>query len=158
MEPNPLHSSVSAQDMPVLFTDCLASDALSPMNRILQIPEEILREDVRVIERFISRQQETGFVSFWLNARLPAVACHAMINGLLMDIIAGMDKNKPGRFGLPWSENCYGPDGHLQQQCGRPSVHRGLGTGGSNNRGSACAKKKKKLQLRNWIEQVGISF
>jgi len=68
---------------------------MAPHNeRIRQILEEDLREDVRVIERFISRQQETGFVSSRLNARVLAVACHAMINGLLLDIIAGMDKKE----------------------------------------------------------------
>ena len=68
---------------------------IAPHNeRIRQILEEDLREDVRVIERFISRQQETGFVSSRLNARVLAVACHAMINGLLLDIIAGMDKKE----------------------------------------------------------------
>jgi hypothetical protein len=68
---------------------------IAPHNeRIRQILEEDLREDVRVIERFISSQQETGFVSFRLNARVLAVACHAMMNGLLLDIIAGMDKEE----------------------------------------------------------------
>jgi len=68
---------------------------MAPHNeRIRQILEEDLREDVRVIERFISRQQESGFVSSRLNARVLAVACHAMINGLLLDIIAGMDKKE----------------------------------------------------------------
>jgi len=68
---------------------------IAPHNeRIRQILEEDLREDVRVIECFISRQQETGFVSSRLNARVLAVACHALINGLLLDIIAGMDKKE----------------------------------------------------------------
>lgn len=68
---------------------------IAPHNeRIRQILEEDLREDVRVIERFISHQQETGFVSTRLNARVLAVACHAMINGLLLDMIAGMDKKE----------------------------------------------------------------
>jgi AcrR family transcriptional regulator len=66
---------------------------IAPHNeRIRQILEEDLREDVRVIELFISRQQETGFVSSRLNPHVLAVACHAMINGLLLDIMAGMDK------------------------------------------------------------------
>jgi AcrR family transcriptional regulator len=68
---------------------------IAPHNeRICQILEEDLREDVGVIERFIVRQQETGFISSQLNAHVLAVACHAMINGLLLDIIAGMDKNE----------------------------------------------------------------
>ncbi len=65
---------------------------IAPHNeRIRQILEEDLREDVRVIERFISRKQETGFVSSRLNPHVLAVACHAMINGLLLDITVGMD-------------------------------------------------------------------
>ena len=62
--------------------------------RIRQILEEDLREDLRVIERFISRQQETGFVSSRLDAHVLAVASHAMISGLLLDIIAGIDKKE----------------------------------------------------------------
>lgn len=66
---------------------------MAPHNeRIRLILEEDLREDVLVIERFISRQQETGFVSSRLDPNILAIACHAMVNGLLLDIIAGMDK------------------------------------------------------------------
>ncbi|MDD1685336.1 MAG: TetR/AcrR family transcriptional regulator [Methanoregula sp.] len=68
---------------------------MAPYNdRIRQILEEDLRGDVRVIERFITSQQETGFVSFQHNAHMLAVACHAMINGLLFDIAVGMDKGE----------------------------------------------------------------
>jgi len=68
---------------------------IAPHNeRIRQILAEDLREDVRVVERFISRQQETGFISSRLSARVLAVASHALINGLLLDIIAGMDKQE----------------------------------------------------------------
>lgn len=68
---------------------------IAPHNeRIRQILEEDLREDVRVIERFISRQQETGFVSSSLDSRVLAIACHALVNGLLLDIMAGMDKEE----------------------------------------------------------------
>ncbi len=68
---------------------------IAPHNeRIRQILEEDLREDVRVIELFIAHQQETGYVSSRLDARVLAVACHAMINGLLIDIMAGMDKEE----------------------------------------------------------------
>ena len=66
---------------------------IAPHNeRIRQVLEEDLREDVRVIELFISHQQEKGFVFSRLNVHVLAVACHAMINGLLLDIMAGMDK------------------------------------------------------------------
>ena len=48
-------------------------------------------EDLRVIEQFVAGQQENGLVSDRLNARTLAVACDALINGLLMDIMMGMD-------------------------------------------------------------------
>jgi AcrR family transcriptional regulator len=51
-------------------------------------------EDIRVVERFISRQQESGLVSGHLNSRVLAIACDALINGLLIDIMAGMDKEE----------------------------------------------------------------
>lgn len=131
---------------------------ITPHNgRILQILEGSQQEDVRVIELFLLRHQETGFVSSLLNARVVAAACHAMSSGLLLDIFAGLDKKWRDRFGIPWSKHCYVPNEYLQQQCGRSSVRRGLESGGPNNRYPACAKKES-LQLGNWIEQVGIFF
>jgi AcrR family transcriptional regulator len=67
--------------------------------RIRQILEEDLREDIRVIERFIARQQETGFVASRPDARMLAMASHALINGLFLDIAAGMD---PGEARKIW--------------------------------------------------------
>ena len=68
---------------------------IAPRNeRIRQILEEDLREDVLVIERFISGQQEAGFVSSRLTAHELAVAFHAIVNGLLLDMMAGMDKKE----------------------------------------------------------------
>ena len=72
---------------------------MAPHNeRIRKILEEDLREDVRVIERFITRQQEISHVSFRLNARELAGAFHAIISGLLLDIMAGMDKEEAKRI------------------------------------------------------------
>ncbi|MCK9631672.1 MAG: TetR/AcrR family transcriptional regulator [Methanoregula sp.] len=51
-------------------------------------------EDIRVIERFISRQQETGLISSRLDPRVLAVACDALANGLLMDVLMGMDRDE----------------------------------------------------------------
>ncbi len=51
-------------------------------------------EDILVIERFIASQQETGFVSSRLDPRLLAVACDALANGLLMDVMMGMDREE----------------------------------------------------------------
>ena len=52
------------------------------------------REDIWVIERFIRRQQETGLVSRQLDPRVLALACDALANGLLMDVLIGMDRDE----------------------------------------------------------------
>jgi len=51
-------------------------------------------EDIRVVERFIARQQEEGLVSRTLDPRTLAIACDALMNGLLMDIMVGLDKEE----------------------------------------------------------------
>lgn len=51
-------------------------------------------EDIRVIEQFIAYQQETGFISSSLNPRTLAVACDALANGLLMNVMIGMDRDE----------------------------------------------------------------
>jgi len=51
-------------------------------------------EDIRVVERFIARQQGTGLISGHLNSRVLAIACDALVNGLLIDIMAGLDKEE----------------------------------------------------------------
>ena len=48
-------------------------------------------EDLRAIERFIASQQKRGLVSDRLDSRVLAVACDALINGLLMDMMMGME-------------------------------------------------------------------
>jgi AcrR family transcriptional regulator len=59
---------------------------------------EILRqdriEDLRIVQQFIARQQEEGLVSRVLDPRTLAIACDALINGLLMDIMMGLDKDE----------------------------------------------------------------
>jgi AcrR family transcriptional regulator len=62
--------------------------------RIRNLLHEDRIEDIRVVERFITRQQETGLVSGQLNPRVLAIACDALMNGLLIDIMAGMDKDE----------------------------------------------------------------
>ena len=64
------------------------------MSGSAQLLEEDRREDIRVIERFIAHQQEIGFVSSRLDSRVIAIACDAIINGLLIDIMAGMDREE----------------------------------------------------------------
>jgi AcrR family transcriptional regulator len=66
--------------------------------RIRQILDEDLREDIRVIEGFVAHQQETGYVSERLDPHVLAVSCHAMINGLLLDIATGMDREEAKRI------------------------------------------------------------
>ena len=57
---------------------------------------ELLRkdriEDIRLVEQFVVRQQEKGLISGQLNPRILSIASDALINGLLVDIMAGMDK------------------------------------------------------------------
>jgi tetrahydromethanopterin S-methyltransferase subunit F len=62
--------------------------------RIRNLLHEDRIEDIRVVERFITRQQETGLVSGQLNPRVLAIACDALMNGLLIDIMSGMDKEE----------------------------------------------------------------
>ena len=63
-------------------------------DRIRQLLRKDRMEDILVIEHFIIRQQETGLVSSRLDPRALAVACDAMVNGLLLDMVAGMDKDE----------------------------------------------------------------
>jgi len=51
-------------------------------------------EDIRIVERFIAQQQGTGLISRHLNSRVLAIACDALVNGLLIDIMAGLDKEE----------------------------------------------------------------
>ncbi len=51
-------------------------------------------EDINLVERFIVRRQEAGVVSGKLDPRFLAIACDALINGLLIDIMAGLDKEE----------------------------------------------------------------
>jgi AcrR family transcriptional regulator len=62
--------------------------------RIRNLLHEDRIEDIRVVERFITRQQESGLVSGQLDPHILAIACDALMNGLLIDIMAGMDKEE----------------------------------------------------------------
>ena len=48
-------------------------------------------EDLRIIEQFIISQQKRGLVSEGIDTRSLAVACDALINGLLVNVMMGMD-------------------------------------------------------------------
>jgi AcrR family transcriptional regulator len=62
--------------------------------RIRAVLVQDRKEDIWVIERFIRRQQETGLVSRQLDPRVLALACDALANGLLMDVLMGMDREE----------------------------------------------------------------
>jgi AcrR family transcriptional regulator len=51
-------------------------------------------EDIRIVEQFIARQQGKGLISGKLDSRVLAIACDALVNGLLIDIMAGLDKEE----------------------------------------------------------------
>jgi len=55
----------------------------------------ILREDrygdLAVIERFIDEQKKRGLIHSSIDSRLLAVTCDALINGLMFDVMIGMD-------------------------------------------------------------------
>lgn len=96
----------------VLFDSLLAyapqfSSMFSEM-MLLSVHNERLRivlhqdrtEDIRIIERFIASQQEIGYVSPGLSPRVLAIACDALVNGLLLDIMAGLDKEEAKKIWL----------------------------------------------------------
>jgi len=62
--------------------------------RIRTILQQDRIEDINVVEHFFTRLQEAGRVSDRLNPRVLAATCDALMNGLLIDIIAGMDKEE----------------------------------------------------------------
>jgi AcrR family transcriptional regulator len=70
--------------------------------RLRTVLVEDRKEDIWVIERFIRRQQETGLVSRRLDPRVLALACDALANGLLMDVMMGLDKDEAKRV---WVES-----------------------------------------------------
>jgi AcrR family transcriptional regulator len=68
--------------------------------RIRELLVQDRAEDLRVIERFIAGQQKTGLISENLNSRTLAITCDALINGLLIDIMMGMDREEAKRIWL----------------------------------------------------------
>lgn len=62
--------------------------------RLRTVLAEDRKEDIWVIERFIRRQQQTGFIPDRLDPRVLALACDALANGLLMDVMMGMDNEE----------------------------------------------------------------
>ncbi len=56
-------------------------------------------EDIRIIERFILSQQKRGLVSDLIDPRPLAIACDALANGLLINVMMGM---KPEEAKKTW--------------------------------------------------------
>jgi AcrR family transcriptional regulator len=72
---------------------------LAPRNgRIRRILEEDRQEDLLVIERFIARQRDNGLISPRLDPHALALASHAIIGGLLLDMSTGLDKEEAKRI------------------------------------------------------------
>jgi AcrR family transcriptional regulator len=51
-------------------------------------------EDINIVENFIRRQQVAGIISRRIDPRALAIAGDALLNGLLIDILAGLDKKE----------------------------------------------------------------
>ena len=51
-------------------------------------------EDINIVENFIRRQQVVGIISAKIDPRALAIAGDALLNGLLIDILAGLDKKE----------------------------------------------------------------
>ena len=75
-----------------MYTEMLLLAVHNEQMRVVLRNDRI--EDIRVVERFIARQQEERLVSRTLDPRTLAIACDALINGLLMDIMMGLDKDE----------------------------------------------------------------
>lgn len=75
-----------------MYSEMLLLAARNERLRLVLVQDR--KEDIWVIERFIRRQQETGLVSRKLDPRVLSLACDALANGLLMDVMMGMDREE----------------------------------------------------------------
>ncbi|MDO9550818.1 MAG: helix-turn-helix domain-containing protein [Methanoregula sp.] len=75
-----------------MYSEMLLLAARNERLRMVLIQDRT--EDIRVIEHFIAYQQKTGFISCRLEPRILAVACDALANGLLMNVMVGMDRDE----------------------------------------------------------------
>ncbi len=81
----------------VLQFNAMNSELMLLATNNTRIREQIFRdraEDLRVIEHFITGQQKRGLISETLDPRTLAVACDALVNGLLANVMMGMDKEE----------------------------------------------------------------
>jgi AcrR family transcriptional regulator len=56
--------------------------------------------DLAVIEQFINEQKKKGLIHSSIDSRILAVACDALINGLMFDVMIGMDPAEAKRVWL----------------------------------------------------------
>jgi len=59
-----------------------------------------LAGDLGVIEKFIERQKRKRLIHSSIDSKILAAACHAIINGLMFDIMIGMDPVEAKRIWL----------------------------------------------------------
>lgn len=78
------------------FNDMYAETLLlaSHNEKLRDLLRQDRKEDLRLVQQFIVRKQEEGLVSRTRDPRTLAIACDALINGLLIDIMMGLDKNE----------------------------------------------------------------
>jgi hypothetical protein len=72
-----------------MYTDVLG---VAVRNKQLNaVMGEDLIGDLRIIEEFIEKQKEIGLIHSSIDPKILAGACHALINGLMFDVLIGMD-------------------------------------------------------------------
>ncbi|HOX34111.1 MAG TPA: TetR/AcrR family transcriptional regulator [Methanoregulaceae archaeon] len=70
------------------------SDMIAVAHRdggLRKIMEEDLKGDLSIIETFIERRKARGLIHSSIDPKILAMACHALINGLMFDVMMGMD-------------------------------------------------------------------
>ena len=75
----------------------LAATRNEPLRKILSEDRD---GDIAVITAFIDRQKERGLIHSSIDSRILAVACDALINGLMYDVMIGMDPGEAKRVWL----------------------------------------------------------
>jgi AcrR family transcriptional regulator len=59
--------------------------------RLKKIMQEDLKGDLAIVQKFIDRQKDRGLIHSSIDSKILAIACHALIYGLMYDVMAGMD-------------------------------------------------------------------
>jgi AcrR family transcriptional regulator len=81
-----------------MYTDVMVVAAQNePLRTILR---EDRYGDLAVVERLIDEQKVKGRIHSSIDSRILAVACDALINGLMFDIMIGMDPDEAKRVWL----------------------------------------------------------